>query len=79
RLHAADRLVDIVASSAPVAIAKAGLDLAQLKARLFRAILKAERKHLEHVPELFADLEREIRIRFGEEAAASETASAEAR
>jgi patatin-related protein len=69
RLHAADRLVDIVASSAPVAIAKAGLDLGQLKARLFRAILKAERKHLDHVPELFADLEREIRIRFGEEKA----------
>ena len=44
-----------------------GLDLDQLKARLFRAILKSERAHLEHVPELFADLEREIRIRFGEE------------
>ena len=74
RLHAADRLVDIVASSAPAAIRKAGLDLEQLKARLFRAILKAERQHLEHVPELFADLEREIRIRFGEEKApAAET------
>ena len=69
RLHAADRLVDIVASSAPGAVAKSGLDLDQLKARLFRAILKAERAHLEHVPELFADLEREIRIRFGEEKA----------
>lgn len=78
RLHAADRLVDIVASSAPAAIAKAGLDLDQLKARLFRAILKSERAHLEHVPELFADLEREIRIRFGEEDASAEPASAEA-
>lgn len=67
RLHAADRLVDIVASSAPNAIKNSGIDLAQLKARLFRSILKAEKAHLEHVPELFADLEREIRIRFGEE------------
>jgi hypothetical protein len=58
RLHAADRLVDIVASSAPAAIQK-----------LFRSILKAERAHLQHVPELFADLERELKIRFGDEAA----------
>lgn len=72
RLHAADRLVDIVASSAPAAIRKSGLDLAQLKARLFRSILKAERPHLEHVPELFADLERELKIRFGEEKAPAE-------
>ncbi|MBX3446735.1 MAG: patatin-like protein [Parvibaculaceae bacterium] len=78
RLHAADRLVDIVASSAPAAIAKAGLDLDKLKAGLFRAILKAERAHLAHVPELFDDLEREIRIRFGEEAAAEGSVSAEA-
>lgn len=77
RLHAADRLVDIVASSAPGAIAKAGLDLDQLKARLFRAILKAEKSYLENVPELFADLEREIRIRFGEEKASAEAASVE--
>ena len=69
RLHAADRLVDIVASSAPLAIRSAGIDLTQLKARLFRSILKAEKPHLENVPELFADLEREIRIRFGEEPA----------
>lgn len=75
RLHAADRLVDIVASSAPAAIAKAGLDLDQLKAGLFRAILKTEREHLVHVPELFTDLEREIRIRFGEEKAADEPVS----
>ena len=67
RLHAADRLVDIVASSAPDAVKKAGIDLQQIKARLFRSILKAEKSYLEHVPELFADLEREIRIRFGEE------------
>jgi patatin-related protein len=67
RLHAADRLVDIVASSAPEAVKKAGIDLQQIKARLFRSILKAEKPHLEHVPDLFADLEREIRIRFGEE------------
>ncbi|MAU62392.1 MAG: hypothetical protein CMI62_16850 [Parvibaculum sp.] len=69
RLHAADRLVDIVASSAPAAIKKSGVDLSQIKARLFRSILKAERKYLEHVPELFADLERELKIRFGEEKA----------
>ncbi len=69
RLHAAERLVDIVTSSAPVAIKKSGIDLVQLKARLFRSILKTEKQHLDHVPELFADLERELNIRFGEEEA----------
>mgnify|MGYP003626586761 CR=1 FL=1 len=77
RLHAADRLVDIVASSAPVAIQKSGLDLAQLKARLFRSILKAEKPHLENVPDLFADLEREIQIRFGKEKTPAETQAPE--
>ncbi|MDP3329075.1 hypothetical protein, partial [Parvibaculum sp.] len=49
------------------AVAESGIDLAQLKARLFRAIIKAERPHLANVPELLADIEREIKIRFGEE------------
>lgn len=79
RLHAADRLVDIVASSAPAAIANSGIDLAQLKAKLFRSILKAEQPFLANVPELLADIEREIRIRFGEEdrSAEEETQAAE--
>lgn len=65
RLHAADRLVDIVASAAPAAIHASTLDIDQLKARLFRAILRAERPYLDHIPDLFTDLEREIDIRFG--------------
>ncbi|MEP5369198.1 hypothetical protein, partial [Parvibaculum sp.] len=77
RLHAAERLVDIVTSSAPVAIKKSGIDLVQLKARLFRSILKTEKQHLDHVPELFADLERELKIRFGEEGAPTAEAASE--
>ncbi len=67
--YAADRLVDIVASAAPAAIHASDLDLDQLKARLFRSILKAELPFLENIPDLFDDLEREIGIRFGEESA----------
>ncbi|MEX0838741.1 MAG: patatin-like protein [Parvibaculum sp.] len=77
RLHAADRLVDIVASAAPAALHASDLDLHQLKARLFRAILKAERPFLENVPDLFDDLEREIGIRFGEEIAKEKAPAAE--
>ena len=64
RLHAADRLVDIVASAGPAGIAASGIDLADLKARLFRSILRAEAPHLTSVPDLIRDLGREIAARF---------------
>ncbi|HEY4344965.1 MAG TPA: patatin-like protein [Parvibaculum sp.] len=72
RLHAADRLVDIVSSAGAAANATSGMDFTNLKARLFRSILKAERPFLTSVPDLIADIERELTARFGvEEADAS--------
>ncbi|HUD52053.1 patatin-like protein [Parvibaculum sp.] len=64
RLHAADRLVDIVTSTAGPNIAASGIDLTKLKGRLFRAILLAEKPHLAAVPDLIRDLGREIGTRF---------------
>ena len=58
RLTAAERLVDIVGSSVPEAIA-AGVDLPAIKKALFLAILKAEAPHLEEVSELIKELEAE--------------------
>jgi patatin-related protein len=66
RLHAADRLVDIVASSVPDEITASGIDLAALKARLFRAILLTERAFLGAVPDLIRDLEHEVDMRLAE-------------
>ncbi|RMF14672.1 MAG: patatin-like protein [Alphaproteobacteria bacterium] len=60
RLTAAERLVDIVLSAAPEARAAGGIDIGDIKKRLFRAILEEERPHLPNVPELFAELERRI-------------------
>ena len=58
RLHGADRLIDIVASTVegrldPTAVA-------DLKHRAFAAILAAERPHLAAIPDLFVTLDREI-------------------
>lgn len=66
RLHAADRLVDIVVS-AGLGTSASGDKCGQLKARLFRSILKAERPFLDSVPDIVADIEREIASRFGPE------------
>ena len=57
RLHAADRLIDIVVSTLPDGIA---FDSAPFKRRAFHAVLDAERSFLTAVPELIASLEREI-------------------
>lgn len=65
RLHAADRLVDIVGSAGSSSGAIAGVDFTNLKARLFRSILRAEAPHLTSVPDLIADIERELVARFG--------------
>jgi len=67
RLHAADRLVDIVASSVPEAIANAKVDRAIIKARLFRSILLTERAHLGAIPDLMRDLEYEVEARLAEQ------------
>lgn len=65
RLHAADRLVDIVSSAAGPGNKCAGLDMAQLKARLMSTILRAEREHLPNVQDLIKDLEHEVKVRYG--------------
>ncbi|QIB64588.1 patatin-like protein [Kineobactrum salinum] len=60
RLTAAERLVDIVGSAAPEAVA-AGLDLTETKKQLFLAILRAEAPHLQETSELIAELETRAR------------------
>ncbi len=52
RLHAAERLIDIVASAAPNPP-----DLTPFKNQAFAAILKAERPHLPHIADLIDRLE----------------------
>ncbi len=57
RLNAAERLVDILLSSAPASLAaRAGSD--RWKARLFRAIVAAERSRLQGIGPLLDQLER---------------------
>lgn len=56
RLTAAERLVDIVGSAVPEAVA-GGLDLQDYKRRLFLAILHAEAPHLPNIGDLIAELE----------------------
>ncbi len=57
RLHAADRLVDIVASALPDG---QGVDALPFKQRLFKAILDTERERLMAIPELIASLDAEV-------------------
>jgi patatin-related protein len=56
RLTAAERLVDIVGSAVPEAVAD-GLDLQDFKRRLFLSILRAEAPHLTGISDLIAELE----------------------
>jgi patatin-related protein len=58
RLTGAERLVDIVATSVPEAVA-AGLDVKSIKRRLFLAILDAEEPHLTAIPDMLATLRAE--------------------
>ncbi|MBA2935718.1 patatin-like protein [Sphingomonas sp. CGMCC 1.13654] len=60
RLHGADRLIDIVASTLPQGRTLRAGAISGLKRDLFRAILTEERDRLKHVPELFEALEREV-------------------
>ena len=57
RLHAADRLIDIIVSTLP---ANTAFDAVPFKRRAFRAILDAERSFLTAIPELIASLDHEI-------------------
>ena len=56
RLHAADRLIDIVVSAAGEA-APAAAAIDAIKHRAFRAIVDAERPFLKAIPDLFATLD----------------------
>ncbi|MCC6780240.1 MAG: patatin-like protein [Hyphomicrobiales bacterium] len=58
RLHALDRLVDIVCDSAGLDRAAGGIDVLALKKRAFMRILDAEAPHLPHSEELIAALRR---------------------
>jgi patatin-related protein len=58
RLHALDRLIDIVCDSAGVAAGEGGFDVRGLKQRAFTAILDAEEPHLHQSAELIAALRR---------------------
>jgi hypothetical protein len=60
RLHGADRLIDITLSSLPGDSRPSGAEYAELKRRLFRAILAEEKDRLTAIPALFLELEREI-------------------
>ena len=58
RLHGADRLIDIVVSTAAGIVDAAAV--AEIKRRAFAAIIAVERPHLNSIPDLFAALDREI-------------------
>ncbi len=58
RLHALDRLIDIVCDAAGPDAVKDRLDVLALKKRGFERILAAEEKHLTHSGELIAALRR---------------------
>src|SRR4026209_812470 len=56
RIHALDRLIDIVCNSAGIEPSAGQIDVLALKKRGFRRILDAEEKHLTHSQQLIAGL-----------------------
>ncbi|HUN53049.1 MAG TPA: patatin-like protein [Candidatus Sulfotelmatobacter sp.] len=60
RLHAVDRLIDIVCDSCGVDLATHGVDVPALKRRAFRTVLDTEEPHLPHIAGLIADLRRAL-------------------
>jgi patatin-related protein len=60
RLHGAERLIDIVASTVPEPLRLGEELIAALKREAFRAILAEERPRLKEIGALFTELEREI-------------------
>ncbi|MFC3229796.1 patatin-like protein [Marinibaculum pumilum] len=66
RLHAVDRLMDIVCDAAGPQAAPDAAAREALKRDAFRAILAAERPALRQIPELFDAIEAELAARKGE-------------
>jgi patatin-related protein len=66
RLHAFDRLIDIVCDSAGIDPMRDGIDVIGLKKRGFAKIIEVEEPHLAHSAELVAKLRKCI-ARMGEE------------
>ena len=60
RLHAADRLIDIVLDAARIEGAAKDVDVIAIKSRAFNAILDEESKHLAESSELIEQLRREV-------------------
>lgn len=60
RLHAIDRLIDIVCDSARIDAAHEGIDVIALKKRAFTRVLDAEAPHLTESAELIAALRRRV-------------------
>jgi hypothetical protein len=60
RLHAIDRLIDIVCDSARIDSAHEGIDVLRLKQRAFTRVLDAEAPHLTESAELIAALRRQV-------------------
>ena len=60
RLHALDRLIDIVCDAAGVDPKADGIDVLALKKRGFAAIIAAEEPHLTHSRDLIAALRRSM-------------------
>jgi patatin-related protein len=60
RLHAAERLIDIVLDAARIEGAAEGVDALALKKQAFRAILDSESRHLSASLDLIVQLRREV-------------------
>jgi len=60
RLHAAERLIDIVLDAAAIEGAAEGIDALALKKQAFRAILDSEARNLTHCGDLIIQLRREV-------------------
>ncbi len=60
RLHALDRLIDIVCDAAGIDLRSSDLDILSLKRRGFERILNAEQSHLAHSQELIAAIRRSV-------------------
>jgi hypothetical protein len=60
RLHAADRLIDIVCDAAGLGRASSPIDIVAVKRNAFRAILRAENGRLHGITDLKAALRRAV-------------------
>ena len=60
RLHALDRLIDIVCNSAGIDAQRDGIDVLALKQRAFERILKSEERYLIHSKDLIAAIRRRV-------------------